>query len=81
MIERAMIITPDNILRVELPESSMATPEAPQTLEEHEREYILRILKITNGRIHGPKGAAVILDINPWTLRSRMQKLGIKKPE
>jgi hypothetical protein len=32
------------------------------------------------GRIHGPGGAASILGINPSTLRSRMQKLGIRKP-
>jgi hypothetical protein len=30
--------------------------------------------------IHGKKGAVEILDINPSTLRSRMEKLGIKKP-
>jgi transcriptional regulator with GAF, ATPase, and Fis domain len=33
----------------------------------------------TNWRIDGSKGAALILDMNPSTLRSRMQKLGIKK--
>lgn len=79
VLERAMIITPDRILRLELPDSPMETPETPQTLEEHEREYILHILQATHGRIHGPEGAAVILGINPWTLRSRMEKLGIKK--
>jgi DNA-binding protein Fis len=30
--------------------------------------------------IHGKKGAAEILGINPSTLRSRIDKLGIKKP-
>jgi transcriptional regulator with GAF, ATPase, and Fis domain len=33
------------------------------------------------GVIHGKKGAAEILGINPSTLRSRMDKLGIKKPQ
>jgi formate hydrogenlyase transcriptional activator len=33
----------------------------------------------TNLVIHGKKGAAEILGINPSTLRSRMEKLGIKK--
>jgi formate hydrogenlyase transcriptional activator len=79
VIERAMLTTPDTVLRVELPENLMTTPEAAQTLEAHEREYIIHILQSTHGRIHGPKGAAVILGINPWTLRSRMEKLGIKK--
>ena len=33
-----------------------------------------------NARKHGKKGAAEILGINPSTLRSRMEKLGIKRP-
>ena len=80
VLERAMLTTPDQVLRVELPSHKAATSETQQTLEEHEREYIQRILETTKGRIHGPQGAAVILGINPWTLSSRMKKLGIKKP-
>jgi len=30
--------------------------------------------------IEGERGAAKILSLNPSTLRSRMQKLGIKRP-
>ena len=48
------------------------------TLDENERAHIRRALAATNGRIHGPRGAANILDINPSTLRSRMEKLGIE---
>jgi len=33
----------------------------------------------TNWVIHGKKGAAELLGINPSTLRSRMDKLGIKR--
>lgn len=39
--------------------------------------HIQKALTITNGRIHGPKGAAKLLGINPSTLRSRMKKLRI----
>ncbi len=39
--------------------------------------HIRRALKMTNGRIHGPDGAAELLGINPSTLRSRIKKLGI----
>jgi formate hydrogenlyase transcriptional activator len=35
------------------------------------------VLDHTNGVIAGPQGAAKILDMNPNTLRSRMEKLGI----
>jgi hypothetical protein len=34
----------------------------------------------SRGMIQGKGGAAEILDINPSTLRSRTEKLGIKKP-
>ena len=50
-----------------------------ETLETHERKHIIRALNETNWVIHGKKGAAEILGINPSTLRSRMEKLGIKK--
>jgi formate hydrogenlyase transcriptional activator len=47
------------------------------TLEEFERKHIVQVLEQTRWRIEGPKGAAVILGLNPSTLRSRMHKLGI----
>jgi transcriptional regulator with GAF, ATPase, and Fis domain len=49
------------------------------TLDENERVHIRRALAAAGGKIHGPQGAAQILGINPSTLRSRMQKLGIEK--
>jgi transcriptional regulator with GAF, ATPase, and Fis domain len=50
------------------------------SLQEVERGHILAALKHTGGVIEGPRGAAKILDLHPNTLRSRMQKLGIKRP-
>lgn len=44
-----------------------------------EKEYILQVVKQCNGRISGPKGAAVKLRLPATTLISRMQKLGIRK--
>jgi PAS domain S-box-containing protein len=49
-------------------------------MDEVEREHILRILEQTYWRIEGPQGAAEILGMNPGTLRSRMKKLGIRRP-
>jgi transcriptional regulator with GAF, ATPase, and Fis domain len=37
-------------------------------------------LQQTGWRVEGPKGAARILGLNPSTLRSRMLKLGIRRP-
>jgi len=47
------------------------------TLDRVFQEYITEVLQFTNGKVHGPKGAAKILDINPHTLSDRMKKLGI----
>ncbi len=55
-----------------------AEPQGLPTLEEHQRNYILRVLKLTGGRVSGPRGAAKLLDINPQTLYGRMRKLGIR---
>ena len=49
-------------------------------LAEVERRHILRTLQQTNWQISGDNGAAQILKINPSTLRSRIKKLGLKKP-
>jgi len=48
-------------------------------LENNERAHILRALNETNWVVHGKKGAAELLGINPSTLRSRLEKLGIKR--
>ena len=50
------------------------------SLDEVGKNYILQILEQTRWRIEGPKGAATILGLNPSTLRSRMLKLGIRRP-
>jgi PAS domain S-box-containing protein len=51
------------------------------TLDAVERRHIETVLRETNWMIEGERGAAKILSLNPSTLRSRMQKLGIKRPE
>ena len=82
VIERAVIVSQDKTLRVELPEIQTPMPahEPTKTLDEMERDYIQEVLTLKNWRIDGPEGAAVVLDLKHSTLRSRMQKLGIKRP-
>jgi transcriptional regulator with GAF, ATPase, and Fis domain len=46
-------------------------------LDEAMRGHIETALAQTRGRIEGPHGAALLLGINPHTLRARMRKLGI----
>lgn len=50
------------------------------SLDENEKECILKALKHTKWRIRGKNGAAELLKINPTTLESRMKKLGIERP-
>jgi transcriptional regulator with GAF, ATPase, and Fis domain len=53
---------------------------ADSSLEDVERHHIESVLTQTGWMIEGQSGAAKILNLNPSTLRSRMQKLGIKRP-
>jgi formate hydrogenlyase transcriptional activator len=82
VIERAVINTDDSVLRIvdnfERTNEEQQIP-ADKTLEEIEKEYIVRILTSTNWQLDGPRGAARILGLNPSTLRARMNKLGIQK--
>jgi transcriptional regulator with GAF, ATPase, and Fis domain len=55
-------------------------PLARRTLEDVEREYILRVLEQTGWKVSGKNGAAEILGLERSTLRARMRKLSIKKP-
>jgi transcriptional regulator with PAS, ATPase and Fis domain len=50
-----------------------------KTIEENERDYIIKVLKKCNGKIWGAGGAAEILNVPPSTLKSKMKKLGIQK--
>ena len=82
VVERAVLSSPGTVLVLEdsfvLPAS--AVPGTIQPLVEMERQHILLTLNAVGWKIEGPASAAEILDINPATLRSRMKKLGIKKP-
>jgi len=82
VIERAAILSAGPALDIdflEAPPATVAQAATPDTLESVERAHILRVLGDTDGVIDGPQGAAAVLGLNPSTLRSRMQKLGIKK--
>jgi hydrogenase-4 transcriptional activator len=62
---------------VTIKSSSGAEPAAAETLNDTVRRHIETALAQTNGRIEGPHGAAILLQINPHTLRAKMRKLGI----
>jgi formate hydrogenlyase transcriptional activator len=72
---------PGNVPANILPQpTTQHEPEALVTLEEMERAYIERVLRVCEGRIEGEDGAARILGLAPSTLRSRMNKLRVHRP-
>ena len=54
---------------------------AGESLEQTEYNVILRTLKNVHWKLEGPGGAAELLNLHPSTLRSKMRKLGIERPQ
>jgi len=84
VIERAVINLRGTVLRINEDFEAWigdAPSENFETLETLERLHIQRALERLDWRIDGPKGVARVLGLNPSTLRSRMSKLGIRKPD
>ena len=55
-----------------------APSQLPLKLDDAMAVHIGEVLKLAEGKIHGPGGAAELLGMNPNTLRWRLEKLGIK---
>src|SRR5207248_1118427 len=90
VIERGVVLSRGTVLRLGpdlLPVENETTMQAVATVEdgnsdsldEIQRQHILRVLERTDGVISGPRGAGAILDIHPNTLRSLMNRLGIRR--
>jgi len=95
VIERAVILSRGNgnklqlteelgrNLQVETADEPIPTPKitnSVETLEDIQRQHIIRVLTQTFWRVEGAQGAAAILGMNPGTLRSRMKRFGIHRP-
>lgn len=80
LVERAMIMATEPVLRILPPETDLS-PNSPQTdLASFERAHILQVLHDTGWRIRGEYGAAARLGLKPSTLESRLKKLGLSRP-
>ncbi len=79
VIERAMILARGSTLHIKLghPTLRPQTANTAGTLEEAEREHILRALGRCGWRIRGANAAAELLGVKPTTLESRIKKLGL----
>ena len=94
VIERAVITSTGPVLKVDVAELKISKPSSPaekssaqgstngglrDTLEETERQQIVKALKQSNWVVAGPKGAAAKLGMKRSTLQLRMSKLGISR--
>ncbi len=77
VIEHSVILSSGDTLKLTGMIEGPARESQPVTLAQVEKEHILKTLENTGWRIKGPHGAAARLDLQPSTLYSRMQKLGI----
>ena len=87
VIERAVVVSAHEDAVItgpitgEVTQSISTDRQHDKVLENVERSHIIKVLEETRWVINGKGGAAEILNINPNTLRSRMKKLHIKRPE
>ena len=82
VLERAVINSSGSKLHLvyELKKPPTDLTTARKTLNEVERDYIIRVLEQTHWKVSGQNGAAEILGLDRSTLRARMRKLGIGQP-
>lgn len=85
-VERSLILHRQGPLDIQNPQEPVAAApknvslelkSQPVELDEVIRHHIVETLKATGGKVNGPNGAALLLNIHPNTLRNRMLKLGI----
>jgi formate hydrogenlyase transcriptional activator len=91
VIERGVVLSRGSVLSlgadllpIEASETGLeaetnADTNASDSLEEIQRQHILRVLERTGWVISGPNGAGTILNVHPNTLRSLMNRLGIRR--
>ncbi len=80
-MERSVILSEGSVLNAPLAELMVYVSnfEHGDTLEDLEREHILRALRESGGVIAGIRGAAARLGLKRTTLQSKMSKMGISR--
>ena len=82
LMERSVILSEGRILNVPMAEvANNGIADSDGTLESLERQYIIRVLRDSQGVIAGPYGAAVRLGMKRTTLQSRILKMKISREE
>jgi formate hydrogenlyase transcriptional activator len=78
-IERAVILSTDDVLHVPALPSGASVPAEPVTLADAEREHILSALRESNWVVGGATGAAARLGVKRTTLIGKMRKRGLSR--
>ena len=88
LMERSVILSTGSALHVPLselrpePRPAVALSDGPDnTLDNAERQHIIRVLAETGGVLSGPDGAATRLGLKRTTLQSKMQRLKITRKD
>ncbi|MEZ6188765.1 MAG: hypothetical protein R3F62_27655 [Planctomycetota bacterium] len=87
VLERAAILARGATIAVADLELAASRPAAPSSAEgvvpwdEAGRRCIGAALRASGGKVHGPGGAAELLELKPTTLQTKMRKLGIDRAD
>jgi transcriptional regulator with GAF, ATPase, and Fis domain len=81
IIARAVITSEEGSLHIQVPESPCPKIHEQRTYKEMERSFLLKMLENADWKIEGRAGAANRLDLKPSTLRYKMKKLQIYRPD
>ncbi|NOQ16622.1 MAG: PAS domain S-box protein [Methyloprofundus sp.] len=83
VIERAVILSPEQTLQIAALHNpkliNSADVQGLLPLAAMEKAHIIKVLESVQWQISGEHGSAAILEMHPNTLRSRMNKLGIRR--
>ena len=81
IISRAVIISEEGNLQISLPEFPHPNSPDQSSYKEMEKTFILQTLRDSGWKIEGREGAAHKLSLKPSTLRNKMKRLQISRPE
>jgi DNA-binding NtrC family response regulator len=84
LVERSVLMATENEITafditINFPAAKKENDNEILSLADMEREHIMNVLKVADGKVFGAGGAAEILKISPSTLYSKMKKLNIKQ--
>ena len=95
VIERAVILSPGNVLRLDLSMPNLSVVEksadvkvatdsneimTEKEMRAFQKQNTVAALKQTGWRVSGPEGAAELLGVRPTTLADRIRTYGLQKP-